>query len=362
MRNPPKLIEYDLAMTFTDYIKEAVRLSGRLWQLVAVQVGMSFAGCVGFFLIMGVPLVVAVVSLGLDLSEISRLKDFLVTVEDPFDVFRRYLGIGLLLISAFILYMLYAYSLWLFILGGTAGSLGSALADPSKTFGLRAFLRDAARMFLPLAGYTALTGLLFLGALFGLGVTGGVSAAVMALMGSSSVATILRLFLALTVILSGLIVTFGVMVLTMYGVAVIALEGLGPVRALKKTWSYLKERPRAMWLYAALGAGYAVAYGIFFLIGIGIGRVPKIGVFLGFGYQLVLVIIQGYLNLVMLAAVMNYYFTTRPSPEGIIPADAGSTPADAGSSPANAGSSPEGRILSESAPRQEPPPAEEDRT
>ena len=55
-------------MPYSDAIKNGFRLVNKNWQLVLIQLGMMVISCIGFFVFIGVPLAVAFVMFGLDLT------------------------------------------------------------------------------------------------------------------------------------------------------------------------------------------------------------------------------------------------------------------------------------------------------
>ena len=60
-------------MTYSDAIKNSFGLVHKNWQLVMVQVAMMIVSCIGFIVFIGIPLAIAFVMFGLDLTELSRL-------------------------------------------------------------------------------------------------------------------------------------------------------------------------------------------------------------------------------------------------------------------------------------------------
>ncbi|MDP2167653.1 MAG: hypothetical protein Q8J64_04895 [Thermodesulfovibrionales bacterium] len=305
-------------MTYTGSIREGIRLIHSRWQLIAAQIVLSIVGCIGFTILVGIPLVAVVVTMGFDISEISRLREFLLGADDPLDLIRRYLGIGLLILFAVLLYALVVFCLWVYVLGASAGVITDSLREPLGRFTLRRFMQEGRRLFLPLIGYTSVVGAAFVGAVFVLGIFGGAAAAFTAAMKLKGAifGVTMGVFAALVIILMGIASTFGAIVATFFGTAVMAVEGSGPVETAKKTMRYLRDMPSSMGLFLVVLAGYIVIYGVGLLIGIGLDIAPFGGAVLFVPYQILLYLLQGYLNIVMLAIAIIYYFHTAPIVSG----------------------------------------------
>ena len=184
-------------MTVSESIKKGFGLIHKEWKLIAAQFVLSLIGCAGFFVLVGIPLIAMVIALGLDVAEITRLKDFLSEVENPLDLIRKYLGVGLVLLTAIMVYALFAFSLWIYGLGGSAEVIAGALRDPAHRFSVRGFMAGAKRHFMPLMGYTALIGAILIGALFVLGIFGGLSVALAAFLKENLLGKFLGVFSAL---------------------------------------------------------------------------------------------------------------------------------------------------------------------
>jgi hypothetical protein len=67
--------EYGFPMTFNEAIKGGFRVVNRNWQLVLIQLSMVFISSIGFFIIVGIPLAVAFIIFGVDLTEMASLHD-----------------------------------------------------------------------------------------------------------------------------------------------------------------------------------------------------------------------------------------------------------------------------------------------
>lgn len=295
-------------MTISDAIGAGFRLVHRNWQLVLIQFLMSVLGCIAFFVIIGLPLLVALVMLGIDIAELAAFRDFMGRLSNPAEIINRYLGIVVVAAFSLLLYALLAFSLWIYVAGGSAGILGGSIRGLSERFTLREFMREGRRLFFPLAGYAVVIGMIAVAVLLFLGVLGGALASgLTALSGETALELFFKTFSALLFITSGIIFLFGLGAVALTGVAAIVLEGSGPLGAINIAHRHLNRHPRALGLYAAVFAGYIAIDFVLMLTGYPLTLLPFGGVLLSLPFRLLSYVVQGYLCLVMLAAAFAHY-------------------------------------------------------
>lgn len=298
-------------MSYAENIKEGFRLVNRNWPLVVIQFVMAVIGCVGFFVIVGIPLLAAVMALGLNVSELTKLSDFLVKAESPLELLKEYLAVGLVVVVAVLVYLGFAVSLWLYVFGASAGVLGRALSLPGHRFALREFYSDGRRLFFPLLWYTSLVGLIFLGGFVLLGVLGGILPALK--FHETTFGLFLSVFFALLAVVAGILLTAASVALALFGTGLMVFRGGGASQTLRGTLRFLRERPSALGLFAVAAAGYVLVYFVFVLMALPFNLIPVVGPVLLLPYQLFLYALQGYLNLVLMAVVVSYIHSTFSS-------------------------------------------------
>jgi len=298
-------------MSIMDPIKSGFSVINRQWQLVIVQFVLSLIGCMGFFLIIGIPLIAVVIALGLDVAEITKLKDYLFEVESPMDLLKSYLGIGLVLITAITLYAVFAFSLWIYGLGGSSGVIASAMRDKGYRFSTHGFMTEAKRHFYHLLGYTTLVGAILLLAFFVLGIIGGGLVAVASLLGDSFLGKFLSVMTIIALTISALGLMFISMAVILFGAGLRGFEGVEVFETLKITLLYFRDKPSVMGLFVLLFLGYMIIYGSFASLAILLGLIPIMGQIILLPYQLFLYALQGYLNLIILASLMSHYWATQ---------------------------------------------------
>jgi hypothetical protein len=313
-------------MTFTGAIKSGFKLINRQWPLVAVQVGLMFVNCIGLFILVGIPVVIAIIIFGLDMSALANTQDILGLFQNPAELVSKYLVLILVVIASFLFYVMFAATLWLFVFGGTAGFIGRTIFEPSLNFSMGGFFKEAKRMFFPLMWYFLVISLIFIAIVIILSLFGGGIAAIVSVARSrdSTLALFIGFFSAFVFILVSLGMLFIAFAVTKYGVAALFFKGEGAVKSFSEAVTFLWNNQNAFWLYVLLVLGYLLASILMMLITYPFKLIPVVGLVLALPVQLVSSIVQGYLGLVLIAVIFFYYFNAEiMEPEPVI-----ETPAD----------------------------------
>lgn len=297
-------------MTYSEAIKSGFRLVNSRWQLVAVQAGMMLFNCIAFFIMVGIPLGIAFIIFGLDLTGLTEIKDFIGVFKNPAELLSKYFGLVMIVISSFLFYILMVTTLGLYIFGGSVGIIGRSILDPSSKFSMKSFFREARKFFFPIMWYSLLVGLVFIFIAFILGLFGGgIAAVVSAAKGQdSTLALFLGIFFSLILILIGVSLILGVLSVTVYGIAVLFFRGEGAVRSFRDGFKFVWVHQNAFWLYALLLIGYIIVSFLVMLIVYPFNLIPIIGTIISIPFHIISYVVQGYLGLVIVAVVFNYYF------------------------------------------------------
>jgi len=300
-------------MTFIEALKDGFRLVNKNWQLVLVQLCMVIISSIGFFIIIGIPLAVAFIIFGLDLTELTDIKDIFRILKEPSDIISRYLGLFFIVIASFLLYIIMVALLGIYVFGGSIGIIGSSLRNRSLKFNLNAFFSEAKRLFLRLLAFTSVIGIIFIVAAFLLGIVGGGIAALFSFVQvqDSTLVLFFVTFFSLILIIIALILILGILSIMLYGVAPLFFKGMGPFKSLNETIKYLFRHPDAFWLYTILFVGYLIASFLLILLRYSFTFIPVIGSILSFPYQLISYAFQTYLGLVIIATILSYYYSTE---------------------------------------------------
>lgn len=327
-------------MTYTDAVKSGFRLINRNWQLVAVQAGMMIANCIGFFIIVGIPLGIAFIIFGLDLTGLAETRDIMGLLRHPTELISKYMGLVLIVVTSFLLYILVVATAGLFVFSGSIGTIGHAVLDPSRKFSMKLFFAEAKRTFSPLMWFSSFMGLVYIAIAFFLGLFGGGVAALVqsAKSQDSTLALFLGIFFSLVLALFALIVILGAIAVTVYGIAVLFFKTEGAIRSFRDAVRFLWNRHSAFWLYVLLFFAYLVASFILMLFTYPFKLIPFIGTLISFPLQLVSYGVQSYIGLAILATIFIYYYETEirkteVSAEIIEPADSGKATGESSSGP-----------------------------
>ncbi len=123
-------------MKYIEAIKDGFRLINRNWQLVLIQVGMVFISSIGFFIIVGIPLAIAFIIFGIDLTGLTNIRDIFRMLRGPSEILSKYLGLLLLILASFILYILVATVFGIYIFGGSIGVIGRSIKEKGLKFSI----------------------------------------------------------------------------------------------------------------------------------------------------------------------------------------------------------------------------------
>ncbi len=297
-------------VTYSEAIKDGFKLVNSRWQLVVVQAGMMLFNCVSFFILVGIPLGIAFIIFGLDLTGLSELRDVLGFLKNPAEVLSRYFGLFLVLVISFLVYLVLITIIGLYVFGGSIGTIGSSLLDPSSRFNLRSFTDQAKRLFFPLMWYSLVIALMFLCVAFLLGLLGGGVAVVVssAKAQDSTLGLFLGIFFSLVLVLVAVSTVVVALAVAIYGTAVLFFKREGAFRSVKGAFQFIFVRQSALWLYLILFAAYIVASFIVMLVVYPFNLIPIIGPVISFPFQILSYIVQGYLGLVIISIVFTYYY------------------------------------------------------
>jgi hypothetical protein len=308
-------------MTYTDAVKSGFRLINSRWQLVVVQVGMMIANCIGFFVIVGIPLGIAFVIFGLDLTGLAETRDIMGLLRHPSELISKYMGLVLLVLASFLFFVVVVSTVGLFVFAGSIGTIGRSVSDPTQKFSVKLFIAEAKRMFFRLMWFSLFMGLVFITIAFLLGLLGGGVAAIVqsARSQDSTLALFLGIFFSLLLALLAISLILGALAVTVYGIAVLFFKAGGAFRSFRETVTFLWNRQSAFWLYALLFFAYIIASFVLMLFSYPFNLIPFIGTIIAFPLQLISYTAQSYLGLVIIASIFIYYYESelgKAGPQG----------------------------------------------
>jgi hypothetical protein len=304
-------------MTFIEAVKGGFSIVNRNWQLVLIQLCMVFLSSIGFFIIVGIPLAIAFIIFGIDLTELANVRDVFRLLEGPADFISKYFGLIIIIIASVLVYILLVALLGIYVFSGAVGVITRSLKDSSMRFHIRIFFEEAKRLFLRLLGFTSVIAIIFIICAFLLGILGGGIAILVSFARSqdSTLALFFGSFFSLILIILAIILILSILSATLYGIAALSFRGTGAIRSLKEAVQFLFRYPNAFWLYSTLFAGYLLASFLVILIGYPFTLIPIVGPILSFPYQLISSAFETYLGLMIFSTVFSYYYATEIAPE-----------------------------------------------
>jgi hypothetical protein len=295
-------------------IGRGFRLVHLNWQLVLIQVALALINILVLVMIVGIPAVAVFVALGMDIQDLGGLQQTLMNLQDPVDLVLEYLGLVLVVVFCFVVYLCVWFIIWAYVLGGTLGVLRNSLLEPSEAFSMQSFFSGAGRLFMPLLWYMTLVGLALTGVVLAIVMLGGVSAASLNYLfpGEGAFAMFIRVLTVTVIGATGTIIVLMLLAISVVGIAVLAFEGRGAVKALGGAYGYIARHSGVVWLLVVLFLGHTAIQLAVGLFGAGINLIG--GVVLSIPYQFVGKVFQGYISFVVMASIMaHYHFTCAGS-------------------------------------------------
>jgi hypothetical protein len=290
-------------------ITAAARLVHRNPELILIQLMLTVAKVTALLLFVGLPVGAALVGAGVDISEFEDPARVAELFQDPLDLLAQY---GTVLVAGLIglsVYLVFAYGLGVYVLGGSAGVLSRSVLTSWERFRTAVFLGEARRRFWPLVGLTTLAGL-------GAALVGGaallVGVLVLAAVGGVGIGeagwagqflgALAAFGMIAVVLLAGVLF----LVVTGGGIAIVVSRDLRAWDAVREVFSYLDRTPSFVSYVTGLSAMAALVLLGAFMVGAVAGALPGVGLIL----QMAIALLEGYVTLVWLAAVLQYYERT----------------------------------------------------
>jgi len=290
-------------------IRAGINTVNKNWQLLFVQFIAFVLSGLSFFIIVGLPIAIAFIMFGLDLTEILRLKDLISVFRGSAELLNKYFAMALIILFSLLIYLSVILVAWVFALGGTIGVLTKSIHNEITRFSLKTFFSEGKRLFLPLAMFSTIIAIMFLFIAFFLGILVGAASTIIDIAKSyeATFGLFISFFCSLVLTSAGIALILMTLAAATYGVAHLVFDQSRPVTAIKETLRYLYSKPAAIGFYTVVLLGYMGMGFIVILIGAPLTFVPVIGPLISLPYQLFTYMFQGYLSLVMLASVFHYY-------------------------------------------------------
>ncbi len=301
-----------MRMTYTERIRHGFALANRNWQLVVIQIGFVLVSILSLFVIVVLPVIVMAVALGVEAERSGNIAGLL-DVATSGAALSQYLGAALVVLLFLFVYVTFVLVLWLFVTGGTVGTLAECSRDKEARFSMGVFWSEAKRLFAPLAWYYTILSIavmvLFavLGAAF---VAGAFGYAAMGLEESR-----LGIFFTVMGVLllgsCGLFFSLCLYLLSIQGLAPLTIDRRGAMDSIRAAWAFLEKDRNSLYLMLIVVGGYVLVQILLALAGGVLQIIPLLGILIYLPYSIVANIFGIYLYMALLAAVISHYADSK---------------------------------------------------
>jgi hypothetical protein len=291
-------------------IKEGFRLTHKNWQVILLNIGVGIINLINFFIIVGIPVVIGIFFLGID---IAQAKDMLPGIlENPAEIFSKYLGIAMLIFGAFLIYLAVASVLILYIFSGTLGVLRNAALNGQYNFSLSSFFSEAKKVFFPMLKLFSIALLVIILLMIVFGVSAGILISMISAYGK--MVTTVSVFVTYFFILFGITVVLISIIFTAYAAIVLVVEKNRVMDSFRNTWNFIKNKPMAFVFYIILVFGIIAANLLLIALGASFSAAPIIGYAFLIPHRLISYVVQSYFGVVMWGSLIAYYIKATNYP------------------------------------------------
>lgn len=286
-------------------IKEGFRITNKNWQVVVLKIAVAVVNLAGFFIFVGIPIFIAITSLGIDLAQ---AKDILPGIfENPIEVLSKYLGLVVLIFIALLIYLTVAFFLILYFFSGTLGILRNAVIDEQYKFSFASFMEEAKKIFSPLLWLFSIAFLATLSILIILGLSAGFLIYVIHAYGR--LVTTFSIFVTYFFSLFGIAIFLVAVIFTAYAAIDLVVVKGRVITSFKNALTFTIDKPIAFLFYIFLFVGLIAANFILIAVGTSIRAIPLL-----IPYQLISYGIRSYLGVVMWSSLLTYYIKATNYP------------------------------------------------
>lgn len=288
-------------MRYRDALKQGIDRINKNYQLLFVQIGALIIAFSLFILVVGVPLIIIFTKTGIEFPE----NGFKGLIEMIFKGgLSTYLSIIVTVILSLFIYIIIASIIFIYAIAGTSGVIMYSISG-RENYSWRLFTSLGKGLFkrfllLSISGLLMLIMISFLAGLFS---------------GLTKVATsisgdLLRDFLRNFLNLLSILLSFGAVIFFMaiftYAAGFIILKEEKTFVALKDSFNFIMSKPDALVFYSLLSIGAIILTISFGFLGTSFKSLSGLAL-----YQLILSIIQIYINLSILSSAFVYLYNVH---------------------------------------------------
>jgi len=291
-------------------IKEGFRLTHKNWHVVLLNIGVGIINLINFFVIVGIPIVIGLFSLGIDIAQAKALLPEI--LENPSEFFLKYLGAAILIFVAFIIYLAVASILILYVFGGTLSMLRNTVVNRQYSFSLSSFFSEARKVFFSMLNLFSVAFLAIIAILIVFGISAGILISIVS--AYDGIATTVSVFTTYFFILLGVTVVLVSIIFTAYTAIVLVVEKNRVTDSFRNAWNFIKNKPMAFVFYIILIIGIVAVNLLLIVLGASFGAAPIIGYIFLIPHWLISYVVQSYLGVVMWSSLIIYYIKATNYP------------------------------------------------
>jgi hypothetical protein len=294
-------------MSYIPIIKEGFHVANRNWPLVLIQFMYMFLGFFSMLLIVGIPLAIAFIIFGVDLTEMLRQPDLLGVFRMAGEMVSKSLPIVIFVVLSFVLYAATLIAMSVFVCSGTIGLLAKSIQNGQK-FSMKIFWSEAKRLFFPVLIYANLAGLGFTIFTMIMGVLSEIVNQLVLFVETTwpAIGAFINVFFGLVLGLTGICIFLIIMGLSLYGFGYLAFYRPRPLRGIKQTVLYMYRTPSSMLMLAIMMIIFVIVLFMISMISIFSASMPLFALPFNFISQAAL----WYAIIVMVATLFLFYYRT----------------------------------------------------
>jgi hypothetical protein len=297
-----------------DCIKEGFVVAHKNLMLVLIRIAATVINLISIFFFLGIPLLVAIAYMGIDMAHARDLLPFL--MENPFEFVSKYIGLVFLVGASIMFYLTAASMILLYVMGGTLGVVRNSAINEQYRFSFSSFFSEANQNFfrLMLLLSALLLGLMVL--LIAFLTIGGFSAFVItSLAGSGSMLhTFISSFITVSTIIVLSLIFLVCFIVSAYSAVAAVAERQSVMSSIKKSTDLLRERPGSIVLCVVLFAGSAVLNIVIFGVKMPLGVIPVLGPMMSIAVSLLGAVFYSYAAVVIWASLTVYFLRSTDEP------------------------------------------------
>jgi hypothetical protein len=294
-------------MGYISTIKEGIEVTNRNWPLILVQFLFMFLGFLSMLVIVGIPLAIAFIIFGIDLTEMLRQPDLMSIFQLAGEMLSKSLPIVIFVVLSFILYAATLIAMSIFVCSGTIGVLAKSIQN-GRHFSLKIFWAEARRLFFPVFIYANIAGLGFTLLTMIMGILSEIVNQLSIFIEATwpVFGAFTNIFFGFILGATGLFIFLVLMGLSLYGFGYLAFNRPRPFKGLKQTTIYMYGNPSSFLMVSAMMAVFVIVLFMISVVSIVSASIPLLALPFHFISQAAL----WYAIIVILSSIFLYYYRT----------------------------------------------------